>query len=220
MIEFQNVSYSYEDELVLNKINFKINRGECVAFCGANGAGKSTILKILNGIIFPIEGKFFLDDIEITKKLLDDNKFSKQFHQRIGFIWQNSDVQLFCSSVEEEISFGPRQMGLSEVEVKKRTDETIELLNLNKLRHRAPYYLSGGEKKKTAIASILTMNPEIWTLDEPLSSLDSKTQIWLTEFFQELKAAGKTILFSSHNSNFIETLADRKLCLNEDHTLT
>ena len=216
MIEFRGVSYAYDEEFVFKDINFKINRGESVALCGANGSGKSTILKIINGIIFPTEGKYFFDGQEITKKILDDNKFSKKFHQRVGFIWQNSDVQLFCGSVEEEISFGPRQMGLLDTEIKKRTEDAMEVLQLTKLKNRAPYTLSGGEKKKTAIASILTMNPEVWTLDEPLSALDEKFKNWMTEFLLALKNAGKTILFSSHDSNFIEKIANRKFFLGEN----
>ena len=215
MIEFRGVSYAYDEDFVLSDMNFKINRGESVALCGANGSGKSTILKIINGIIFPTQGNYFFDGQEITKKILDDNKFSKKFHQRIGFIWQNSDVQLFCGSVEEEISFAPRQLGLSDAEIKKRTDDAMELLQLTKLKNRAPYTLSGGEKKKTAIASILTMNPEVWTLDEPLSALDEKFKTWTTEFLQALKEAGKTIIFSSHDSNFIEKIADRKISLDD-----
>ena len=215
MIEFKNISHAYEENFILQNLSFKINRGECAAICGANGAGKTTILKIINGIIFPSTGEFIFDGQRITKKILHDNNFSKKFHQRIGFVWQNPDIQLFCSSVEEEISFGPRQMELDESEIKRRTEDALELLNLTKLRHRAPYYLSGGEKKKTAIASILSMNPEVWTLDEPLSSLDAKTKAWLTEFLQALKNAGKTILFSSHDSNFVEKLADKKIFLDE-----
>ena len=105
------------------------------------------------------------------------------------------------------------QMGLPDEEIKKRVIDTLELLNLSKLKNRPPYYLSGGEKKKTAIASILTMNPSVWTLDEPLSSLDRKTREWLIEFLQALKKAGKTIIFSSHESSLVELLADRAVSI-------
>lgn len=144
---------------------------------------------------------------------MEISQFSKQFHQKIGFVWQNPDTQLFCSSVEEELAFGPMQMGLPDEETKKRVIDTLELLNLSKLKNRPPYYLSSGEKKKTAIASILTMNPSVWTLDEPLSSLDRKTREWLIEFLQALKKAGKTIIFSSQESSLVELLADRTVCI-------
>ena len=209
MIELNDVCYAYDNEPVLRHVNLKINKGDAVALSGPNGSGKSTLLKLLNGLIFPEIGSYKFEGQLITSKMMTDHKYSKYFHQKIGFVWQNPDVQLFCSSVEEELAFGPEQMGLSEAEIQRRVDDAVELLGLVKLRHRAPYYLSGGEKKKTAIASILTMNPAIWTLDEPLSALDNNTKNWLIEFLLELKRAGKTIIFSSHDSNFIDLLADK-----------
>ena len=214
MIELNDVCYAYENEPVLKHINLRVQKGEAVALYGENGAGKSTLLKMLNGLIFPEIGSYFFEGKQITPKTMENQVYAKYFHQKIGFVWQNPDVQLFCSSVEEEIAFGPEQMGLPENEIQNRVEDAMELLGLKKLRHRAPYYLSGGEKKKTAIASILTMNPAIWTLDEPLSSLDEKTKSWLTEFLLELKRAGKTIIFSSHDPHFIECLADWSLELN------
>ena len=137
----------------------------------------------------------------------------------MGFIFQNSDVQLFCSNVEEEISFGPRQMGLSDEEVKQRTDDVIALLDIEKLRDRAPYHLSGGEKRKVAIACILSMNPEALVLDEPLAGLDRKTQEWLVGFLLDLKKAGKTLIISTHNDELAHTLADRLVVISDDHTV-
>lgn len=197
----------------MNDINLHVKKGETVALHGANGAGKSTLLKIINGLIFPLRGSYNFEGAEITQKILSNNKFAKNFHQKIGFVWQNPDVQLFCASVEEEISFGPEQMCLSETEIKKRVEDALEFFELKNLRHRAPYTLSGGEKKKTALASVLTMNPAVWTLDEPLSALDEKTKTILTEFLLELKYSGKTIIFSSHDPQFIEKVADRRLDL-------
>ena len=211
MIELHDICYAYDENPILKHLNLHVNKGEAVALYGPNGAGKSTLLKMINGLIFPEIGEYIFEGTKITSELMADHKYSKFFHQRIGFVWQNPDVQLFCSTVEEELAFGPEQMGLSEAEVNRRVEDALSLLGLNKLRHRAPYYLSGGEKKKTAIASILTMNPTVWTLDEPLSALDEMTKVWLTEFLLELKHAGKTLIFSSHDSNFIEQLADRKI---------
>lgn len=209
MIELNDISYAYYQDNVLNHFSLNIKEGESIAICGDNGSGKSTLLKLINGLIFPQTGYYKFDGVEITEKQMEISEYSKQFHQRVGFVWQNPDTQLFCSSVEEELAFGPVQMGLAEDEIQKRVNDTLELLDLTKLRDRPPYYLSGGEKKKTAIASILTMNPSVWTLDEPLSSLDRKTREWLIEFLQALKKAGKTIIFSSHESSLVEALADR-----------
>ena len=209
MIELNDISFSYYQDDVLNHFSLNIKEGESIAICGDNGSGKSTLLKLINGLIFPKTGYYKFDGVEITEKQMEISEYSKEFHQRIGFVWQNPDTQLFCSSVEEELAFGPVQMGLPEDEIHKRVNDTLELLDLTKLRNRPPYYLSGGEKKKTAIASILTMNPSVWTLDEPLSSLDKKTREWLIEFLQALKKAGKTIIFSSHESSLVEVLAER-----------
>ena len=220
IIELKNIFYAYDENFVLRDVNLRVEKGETVALCGANGAGKSTLLKIINGLIFPVRGVYEFEGVEINEKILSSSKFSKNFHQKIGFVWQNSDVQLFCSSVEEEISFGPEQMGLPESEIKKRLEDALEFFGLKNLRHRAPYTLSGGEKKKTALASVLTMNPAVWTLDEPLSALDEKTKEILTNFLLELKKAGKTIIFSSHDSNFIKKIADTQLNLQNDNILT
>ena len=209
MIELDDICYAYDDEPVLRHVNLKISKGEAVALYGPNGSGKSTLLKLINGLIFPKIGNYKFEGQLITPKMMTNHKYSKYFHQKIGFVWQNPDVQLFCSSVREELAFGVEQMGLPESEIKRRVDDALDLLGLTKLQNRTPYYLSGGEKKKTAIASILTMNPAVWTLDEPLSALDENTKNWLIEFLLELKHAGKTIIFSSHDSNFIALLADK-----------
>lgn len=214
MIEFKNIFYTYDGEnFTLKDVNLQIQKGETVYIGGANGAGKSTLLKIINGIIFPTKGNYFFENTEVTEKILADNKFSKKFHQKIGYIWQNPDAQLFCGSVEEEISFGPLQMGLRAEEIKKRVEDAISLFHLEKLRKRAPYYLSGGEKKKTAIASIFVMNPSVWTLDEPLNELDDKAQEFMTNFLLELKSSGKTIIFSSHDKFLADEIADKKILL-------
>lgn len=214
MIEFKNIFYTYDGEnFTLKDVNLQIQKGETVYIGGANGAGKSTLLKIINGIIFPTKGNYFFESTEVTEKILADNKFSKKFHQKIGYIWQNPDAQLFCGSVEEEISFGPLQMGLRAEEIKKRVEDAISLFHLEKLRKRAPYYLSGGEKKKTAIASIFVMNPSVWTLDEPLNELDDKAQEFMTNFLLELKSSGKTIIFSSHDKFLADEIADKKILL-------
>ena len=121
MIKLEHVSFSYDNICALNDISFSINDNESIALKGPNGCGKSTLLKLLNGIIFPTKGDYYLDEYHITKDTMRDNKFSKMFHQKIGFVFQNPDTQLFCGNVYEEIAFGPRQMGFSEDIVDKRT---------------------------------------------------------------------------------------------------
>lgn len=219
LFSLENVCFAYEGHIALRYITLDVARGETIALQGPNGCGKSTLLKLLNGLVFAEEGTYRFDGEIISEKTLKDAKFSKRFHQRVGFIFQNSDVQLFCSSVEEEIAFGPRQMGLSEEEVRQRTDDVIRLLDIEHLRERAPYHLSGGEKRKVAIACILSMNPEALVLDEPLAGLDRKAQEWLVEFLLQLKQAGKTLIISTHNDELAHTLADRLVTMDEEHQI-
>lgn len=219
LFSLDNVCFAYEGHIALRYITLDVARGETVVLQGSNGCGKSTLLKLLNGLVYAEEGTYRFDGDVIDEKSLKDNVFSKQFHQRVGFIFQNSDVQLFCGNVEEEISFGPRQMGLSEEEVKRRTDDVIALLGIEDLRERAPYHLSGGEKRKVAIACILSMNPEALVLDEPLAGLDRKTQEWLVGFLLDLKKAGKTLIVSTHNDELAHTLADRLVVIGDDHSI-
>ena len=219
LFSLDNVCFAYEGHIALRYITLDVARGDTVVLQGSNGCGQSTLLKLLNGLVYAEEGTYRFDGDSIDGKSLKDNVFSKRFHQRVGFIFQNSDVQLFCGNVEEEISFGPRQMGLSEEEVKQRTDDVIGLLGIEDLRERAPYHLSGGEKRKVAIACILSMNPEALVLDEPLAGLDRKTQEWLVGFLLDLKKAGKTLIVSTHNDELAHTLADRLVVIGDDHSI-
>ena len=125
----------------------------------------------------------------------------------------------FCGNVYEEIAFGPRQMGFSEDIVDKRTQDCLNLLEINHLKDRAPYHLSGGEKRKVAIASVLSLNPYILMLDEPLNGLDSDSQEWLVNFLINLKSSNKTILLSTHDETFAHTVCDREILINKNHQI-
>lgn len=219
MIKLEHISFSYDNICALKDISLTINDNESIALKGPNGCGKSTLLKLLNGIIFPTEGDYFFDQYHITKDTMKDNKFSKWLHQKIGFVFQNPDTQLFCGNVYEEIAFGPRQMGFSEDIVETRTEDCLKLLEINHLRNRAPYHLSGGEKRKVAIASVLSLNPSILMLDEPLNGLDSDSQEWLVNFLVNLKDAHKTILLSTHDETFAHAVCDKEILLNKNHEL-
>ncbi|MCR5756540.1 MAG: energy-coupling factor ABC transporter ATP-binding protein [Selenomonas sp.] len=218
MIRFEDVCYAYDGRPVLRHADFTIAQGEATALSGPNGAGKSTLLRILNGLIFPEVGHYRFRGVEITAAKMREHRYAKAFHQQIGFVWQNPDIQLFCGSVAEELAFGPEQMGLPADEIKRRVEDALEFAGIAHLRERAPYTLSGGEKKKTAIASILTMNPAVWTLDEPLSALDEKSQQWLIEFLLALKKSGKTLIFSTHDGNLARHLADQEIRLDATHS--
>ena len=218
-MEVRDLSFAYGSNQILKDISLMIKEGKITTIMGANGCGKSTLIKLLNGIIFPSEGKYFYQGHEINEKALKNSQFAKWFHQQMGYVFQNADTQLFCGSVEEEITFGPVQMGLSEAEIKKRTEDCLRLFGLEKLRERPPYHLSGGEKRKVSLACILSLNPEVLILDEPLAGLDEKTQDMLVDFLQSFHKAGKTLITITHNRQLAETIGTRFACMNEEHEL-
>lgn len=219
LIKLENLSFEYEDSLSLKDISLEINKGECIGLEGDNGSGKTTLIKILNGLILPTSGTYYFDEKEISQKNLKNELFAKAFHQQVGYVFQNPENQLFCGSVGEEIAFGPRQMGLSEEEIKIRCSDIMKLLGIENLEQRAPYHLSGGEKKKTALACVLSMNPEVLVLDEPLNGLDRKSREVLLQVLSSLKAAGKTLIIATHDEALLKKLSDRVITINEDHTL-
>lgn len=208
LIELRDFCYAYDEVVALRHVDLDINAGDSVVLMGDNGSGKSTLLKALVGLIFPQQGTYRFDGKVVSEQSMRDPSFAKRLHQRIGFIFQDSDSQLFCPTVEDEIAFGPRQMQLSEQEVQQRVDDTCALLDIDKLRTRAPYNLSGGEKKRVAIACVLSMNPDVLCLDEPLAGLDAKTRSWLLGFLRQLKSAGKTLVIATHDQSLADEFAD------------
>jgi cobalt/nickel transport system ATP-binding protein len=220
MIDLQNVTYVYPDHTsALDEVTLRIDRGDSIALIGANGCGKSTLMRVINGLIFPDRGSYFFNGQKITERAMQNNRFAKQFHKQIGFVFQNADAQLFCASVREEIGFGPRQLALAEPEVAERVQETMALLGIETLADRPPYHLSGGEKKRVAIAAAVALNPDIYTFDEPMNNLDPKTKRFLRQFMIKLKEAGKTIICSTHDFAYVDGIFDRAAVFSTDHRL-
>ncbi len=217
MIKLRKISFTYKNKIALDNVNVNIEEGESIAVIGPNGSGKSTFLKILNAIAFSSEGKYIFDNTEINERTLKDTKYLKLFHKRLGFVFQNSDAQLFCSTVFEELAFGLMQMQLPEEEVNKRVSDCLNLLNIYKLKNEHPYNLSGGEKKRVAIASVLVMNPEVLTLDEPMNGIDPKGKRFLKELLIDLNKSGKTIICATHDFEYIEGIFHRAIVFSEDH---
>jgi cobalt/nickel transport system ATP-binding protein len=161
------VSFKYQDfQPVFNNLSIIIQKGESVSLLGANGSGKSTLLKILCALVFPSEGIFRAFGQVINEEAMENEAFSKEYHRRLGFIFQNSDVQLFTTRVWDEIAFGPLQLGWEQDRVREMVDDVINLLGIKHLKERSPYRLSGGEKKKVAVASVLVLNPQVLILPE------------------------------------------------------
>lgn len=219
LIELSDITFGYADDEppVFSRFSFSLEKGKCVSVEGENGSGKTTLFRILNGLSFPREGSYVFDGTAITKKYLKNNADAKLFHKKIGYLFQNPDLMLFNANVYDEIAFGPRQMGLPEEEVKARTEDCLKLFELEGLSGKAPYHLSGGQKKRVALAAVMSLNPDVLILDEPFAGLDRRSADSLTEFLTELKAAGKTILIATHNPEVREKIADDVLNLRSNN---
>lgn len=220
IMRLKNVSYKYYGKIpALLDISLDIKEGEKFAVIGANGSGKSTLLQIMNGLIFPSDGKILFRGREVSEKTLKSREFLKFFRERVGYVFQDSDVQLFCPTVFDEIMYGPLQLGLDEKEAQDRVFEVMQMLNIEHLKERPSYMLSGGEKKRVAIGSVLSMNPEVLLFDEPTNGLDPKTQCFLVELLFALNEAGKTIIIASHDLSLIDELHCNVAVLSEEHRI-
>ncbi|GER90588.1 cobalt ABC transporter [Dictyobacter vulcani] len=214
----QNVRYLYNDrQLALDGIDLTIQRGEQVVLLGANGSGKSTLLKLLDGIYTPSAGTMHVLGQDIKTATTGEEAF--RFHQEIGLVFQDPDIQLFSATVFDDVAFGPLQMGLSQREVKERCDEALELMEITHLARRAPFELSGGEKKRAAIASVLSLKPEVILLDEPTAALDPRTKWVLVNLIRKLGEAGKTVITTTHELEIVPVIARRILVMGENRSI-
>lgn len=220
MFKINQVSYRYHGRIpALDKVSLSIGQGAMFAVIGSNGSGKSTLLQVISGLIHPEEGTVLFRDRQVSEKTLRDKAFLKFFRERVGFVFQDPDVQLFCPTVLDELLYGPLQLDLEEKEAMARADEVIEMLKIGDLRARPSYMLSGGEKKRVAIGAVLTMNPEVLLFDEPTNGLDPKTQVFLLELLLVLNEAGKTIVISTHDLSLVGELQAQVAVLSEEHRI-
>ncbi|MCJ7446295.1 MAG: energy-coupling factor ABC transporter ATP-binding protein [Bacteroidales bacterium] len=220
IITLKNIDYSYYGKIpALKDINFSVKKGEMFSIIGLNGSGKTTLLHIINALIFPDAGDILFEGNAVTEKSLKEKSPGMQFRQRVGYIFQNSDIQLFCPTVFDELLFGPLQLNLPLETAQERAEQTLSYLGIGYLKDRPVYMLSGGEKKRVAIASVLTMNPDVLLVDEPLSNLDPKTQTFFIELLLELNQAGKTIIFTTHQLDLIDHMQPRVAVLTDEHTI-
>ena len=211
LVEVKNVTYKYPDGFIaIDDMNFDINKGEKVGLIGANGAGKSTLLQLLVGIFLTKDASIKIDNIPINKKNLSE------IRKKIGFIFQDSDNQLFMNKVKEDISFGLRNTKLSNEEINNKIKEVLEYLNISQLENKNIYMLSGGQKKLVSIAGILVMNPEIILMDEPSAALDPKARRNLINLLIDLD---KTLLIASHDLDMILDVCDRVILLDKGKIL-
>jgi len=216
----RDVSYSYPGGYsALESVTLEVAANESAVVVGANGSGKSTLLKILNALYFPNTGKVMAFGQPLTESALQDDESNFTFRRRVGLVFQDPDVQLFLPSVLEELAFAPLQLGFGREEVSRRVESALAALRIEKLRHRAPHQLSGGEKRRVALASVLTLEPEVWLLDEPSAALDPRSHSWLIEFLREQHRQGKCIVTATHDLALAEEIATRIHVFSEDHRI-
>ena len=211
--EVQDISFSYDAIPAIRGLTLRIEEGDRIALLGANGSGKSTLLRILDALYFPSTGSVTFKGDALTQEHLQDDQFSLNFRRRVALVFQNPDVQLFNPTVFDEVAYGPLQMGWSKEDVIRRVEETIEFMTISPLRDRPPYRLSGGEKKRVALASVLVLDPEVLLLDEPTATLDPKSQSQVIDLIQQWKGTAKTVITATHQLEIVEDIADRVLVL-------
>jgi cobalt/nickel transport system ATP-binding protein len=220
LLTAEDLHYAYLGRFpALAGVSLSVHRGERLALLGANGCGKSTLLKLLDGLVFPDRGNYTAFGQPVTEDTLEDEQFSRGFRSRVGFVFQNSDVQLFSPTVRDEIAFGCLQLGLTRDDTAARVADILALLEIADLADRAPFQLSGGQKKRVAIASVLVMNPDVLLIDEPTAALDPRTSAWLLDLLTELHTAGKTTILATHDLDGLDRVADRCLVFAEDHRI-
>lgn len=204
-IQFSNVHYSYPDgHEVLKGVTFRVTHGEKVALLGLNGAGKTTLLLHTNGLLLPTKGEVNIGDVPVTKKTL------KLVRQSVGMVFQNPDDQLFMPTLEDDVAFGPRNMGLPEEEVQRRVTEALAAVGAEQLRHLAPWQMSGGQRRAAALATVLSMGPSILVLDEPTSALDAAARRRVIDL---LASFSHTILVVTHDLEMAADLCPRSLLM-------
>lgn len=207
MLVIENLSFSYPDgQVALRDVSLRVNRGEKVAVVGPNGAGKSTLMLHLNGILNGQEGHIQVAGLPVTKPNLP------VIRARVGLVFQNPDDQLFSPTVFEDVAFGPLHMGLPEDEVRARVASALEQVGMSGYAHRLSHHLSAGEKKRIAIATVLSMDPEILILDEPSSGLDPRARRGLISLLRELPL---TMLVSTHDMGMVCELLPRMVIMDE-----
>jgi len=215
MIEVKDLAHRYENGVVaLEEISLRIREREKVVLLGANGCGKTTFLKILDGLVQPSRGEYLFRGTPVTKHSLGDAGFRRTFRGEVSLLFQNPDVMLFNPTVLDEIAFGPRRRGWENVE--ERARKWAEEFGLTRLLGRAPFELSRGEKQKVCLAALLVTEPRLLLLDDPTANLDPRSTGWLVDYLQEV---GITTVVSTHNLSLAPELGERTLLLSEQHAL-
>lgn len=219
VFELERVTYRYLNRFdALVDLDLVVQPGEQIAILGANGSGKSTLLKLLDGLYKPNQGKMAILG-QPVENVLNDLNDTYNFHRQVGLVFQDPDVQLFSPTVWDEVVFGPLQLGVSKEEVRERATQALQQMEIEKLKDRAPFELSGGEKKRAAIASVLSLRPDVLLFDEPTASLDPRSKWTLVNLIERLAQTGKTIITATHELDIVPIIARRVIVLGEERRI-
>ncbi len=206
--ELVDVHYAYQDISALNGLSLRIPAGACIALLGANGSGKSTLLRLLDALCFPDRGRIAAFGEELSEERMRQEEVAHTFRRRVGLVFQSADVQLFNPTVLDELAFGPLQLGWTKEDILRRVDAMLEEFAIMDLKHRSPHRLSGGEKKRVALASVLITQPEVLLLDEPTAALDPRSQSEVVRFLHGCRGTGRTVVTATHNLDIVTEIAD------------
>ena len=211
LIETRELTYTYPGNVTaLHSLNFVAPRNARIAVIGSNGAGKSTLFKLCNGIFKPTPGSVLIRGEPITSANI------REVRKFVGIVFQNADDQIFSPTVEQDVAFGPTNLGLDPETIHHRVHEALRLVGIEDLAHRVPHHLSGGEKKRVAIAGVVAMEPEVLVLDEPTAGLDPQGVHDLTGFVNSLSQKyGMTVIFSTHDVSLVAEVADYVYVMNK-----
>ena len=220
LYEVDGVHFSYDGrQPALDGVSLRIAAGEKVAILGSNGSGKSTLLKLLDGLYFPTSGVVRYQGVPLSEAAFNNDDFSFAFRRSVSLVFQDTDVQLFSPTVWEEVAFAPLQLDISDDEVRARVNSALSALRIEHLAERTPHRLSGGEKRRVALASVLSLRPDVWLLDEPTTGLDPRSQSWLIDFILERSAAGETFITATHDLDIVSIIADHVYVFDETHKI-
>jgi cobalt/nickel transport system ATP-binding protein len=207
LFEVEHLTYRYEGVTAIDDLTMAIPEGR-VALLGANGSGKSTLLRLLDGLIFGQSGAILFRGDDVSEEHMLDDAFALPFRRTVGMVFQNPDVQLFNPTVFDEVAFGPLQLRWPKQEVRDRVDEILERLRIGHLKNRIPQRLSGGEKKRVALASVLVLDPAVLLLDEPTAALDPRSQSEVIDLMVEWGGGSKSVITATHDLGDLEDIAD------------
>ncbi|MBP9146037.1 MAG: ABC transporter ATP-binding protein [Thermoanaerobaculia bacterium] len=211
LFELREVSFRYEEIVAIDACSLVLERGTRVALLGANGSGKSTLLLLLDALQPPSSGTIRFDGRELTPEALLDERANHEFRRRVGFVFQNPEVQLFNPTVRDEIAFGPLQLGWPTERIRDEVERMVDRMQLRAVVERPTFRLSMGEKKRVAIASVLILDPEVILLDEPTAGLDPRSQSGVIDLLEQWQGTARTVIVATHDLGVIEEIADRCL---------